>query len=91
MNNIMRKLSNSLDDAWFVDNNKTTSRIITIDASNCNFTIEGPREIIVKKNHILMKIFQPIVKMEFVSADKLLINHGNIVLNVEVNLHGNNN
>ena len=45
----MKKMCNPLDDAWFVDNNKTTSRIITIDASNCNFTIEGPREIIVKR------------------------------------------
>ena len=44
----MQKISNSLDDAWFVDNSKSTSRIISVDTSNYNFTIEGPREIIVK-------------------------------------------
>lgn len=44
----MQKISNPLDDAWFVDNNKSTSRIISVDTSNYNFTIEGPREIIVK-------------------------------------------
>lgn len=45
----MKKMNNPLDDAWFVDNNKSTSRISTIDASNYLFTIEGPREIIVKR------------------------------------------
>ena len=46
----MQKISNPLDEGWFVDNNKSTSRIITIDTSSYNFTIEGPREIIVENN-----------------------------------------
>lgn len=46
----MKEICNPLDDAWFVDNNKSTSRIISIDATNYNFTIEGPREIIVENN-----------------------------------------
>ena len=47
----MQKICNPLDDAWFVDDNKSTSRILTVDASEYKlFTIEGPREIIVKRN-----------------------------------------
>lgn len=46
----MQKISNPLDDAWFVDNSKSTSRIISVDTSNYNFTIEGLREIIVKND-----------------------------------------
>lgn len=49
MNNIMEKLSNPFNNAWFVDNNKSTSEISIIDVSKCKFTIEGPREIIVKR------------------------------------------
>ena len=45
----MKEICNPLDDGWFVDSNKPTNGIITIDTSNYNFTIEGPREIIVKR------------------------------------------
>ena len=37
----MKKICNPLDDGWFVNNDGITSKVISIDASNYNFTIEG--------------------------------------------------
>ena len=46
----MKIMNNYLDDAWFVDSNKSTSRISTINIPVNEYEFVGPREIIIRNN-----------------------------------------